>query len=207
MQPGLFQTQSPSTSPYLRDPKVLPLYDVPSANLKINSLTAGAALSNFWGGSGGIAQIGDYQTADPSTATRTIVNVSGRGRLTGLIGGTSNAGSTTWTITIDGTVYTLTHAGMVAGQRSIVGDITRIEPMYTTAANGQGYTVAQDLSTRGSNSVSISMRGATLHQVINPVLSPLFVKFDSSLLVQIAMSTINADATAAYAGVIWKLDS
>lgn len=199
------QSRVPASTPYERDPRVMPLSIIQPAQLNItysNALdnTGGA---NFWPWVDGV---GDYQTANPATGTRNIVNITGRGRLTGIIGpGMLASATTTFTITIDGVAYTFVATnGATFDTRAVLGDIYRAATQFTTAniSGGYGSSVTE---ARANNIAAYHGRGDQM-VLRNPVEVTRFLKFDTSLRIDVACSTLGGTGQAAYAGAIWNLD-
>ena len=195
------QARVPAATPFLRDPRTLRaiaaaegLYAYGGANPR-----SGAA---FWAW---VATVGSYQTSDPSTATRTIVNVaSGRGRLFGVIGpNINNGGNTTFTITVDGVAYTCGPYSSTNVGQILLGDITVPLSLYTTANDAGGVLSAG--AARTTNNIVADM--ADQLTLRSPVEVPTFLKFDVSLKVEVACNVVrNPGTNGANAGAIWALD-
>lgn len=187
-------------SPFERDPTALPLWLSVSTGLSTRG-TDGETTSAFWDD---VTAMGDYQTGDPSSATRTALNVtSGAGSLRGIIGPVvPTAGTTTITVTVDGNAYVIT-ATHAFNSRAVVGDIARLMTQYTTANHVGGYSAA--LTDRGSANVVAAAPGSQRTLLLAHEIQR-FIKFDVSLKIEFACSSLVAVTNAAYCGAIWNLD-
>lgn len=196
-------TRLPSTTPLLRDPRDLPLSQNNTGSLFFGPTEHDNSAGNaFWATLG---KIGSYQTANPNTK-RTIVNVaSGQGHFRGAIGAVNgNPGdTTTWTITMDGSVYTIVHVQSVAQGRSIIGAITEYGEKFTTAQYSGGFSAHTEVAARADNRQTIYRQGPC--QIRDPIhCTP--IRFDQSLKVEIQLSNTAGGGNApTFAGVIWNL--
>jgi len=191
-------------TPYERDPRALPILVAPESAFTI--WDGSAQFLNGVDAWNHISRIGSMQTADPTTGTRTIMNVSGRGRLTGVIGPgvASGAATTTFTITVDGTVYTVVGTtGHGSVNRVILGNIFRLGTEFTTASHSGGFSGGT--ATRHANTTVLSGTGDT-YVLSNPMLASRFIKFDKSLKVEVASSSVGGGTYQPYAAAIWNLD-
>jgi hypothetical protein len=195
------QVRVPASSPYERDPRRLPRVSVTQA--KIGGDGYGAA--NYYAA---LDAIGDYQSASPFTATRTIVNVTGRGSLLGCIGPaiTAAGASTTWTITVDGVAYTITHVHGDAGstRQSVIGAILAIPEIYTTAGASGGAIASTDFIARNGDDTSLKQAPANFMQIKSPEQVERVIVFDTSLRIDVACSVAPYEPRC---GAIWHLDT
>jgi len=203
MGSGMFQARVPASTAFIRDPRVLTRTQGGSSVILLGASTSQNA--NFWTGLG---CIGDYQTA-ALTTKRTIVNATGTGGfLRGCIGGAHNnsAGTTTWSITIDGVLTTIVirHVAAFAPARSILGDIVDMGTRFTTANHTGGITVYNALYARG-DAVNSVITVDPLY-VRLPSNARQSVRFDTSLKVECQMSAVDSAGLDNYAGVIWNKD-
>lgn len=195
---SVFQTRVPASTPYERNPDAIPLSTLP--NIYMHGVSE-AAVQLFWDY---FDAIGDYQTASPATGTRTPINVvSGAGSVRAVVGPrVPAAGTTTLTITVDGVPYaiTVTHPN---ASRLVWNDCTRLMTLYTTANNSGDMT---NLNSRdAANILTASVTGDTRTLQFPPAIRR-FIKFDTSLKVDLACSAVDAAALSANCGVIWNLD-
>lgn len=196
-----FQTRVPASSPYERDPRVMPSWFVNGLNVNETGLQS-VQTSAFWSH---IDTIGDYITGDPSTATRTILDVTGRGRLVGVVGpNVAAGGTTTFTITVDGVEYTYAATPSSDGNqyRLCLGDFARWPTEATTANDIAGSNTTG--TARVGNIVSKAYGGNLV--VRSPVHATRFIKFDVSLKVQVSTTSTGSQTNSAYSGIIWNLD-
>lgn len=201
MGASLSQARVPATSPLEIDPRKMPVCELDSVGLKSGADLATSAA--FWTT---VDRLGDYQTASPDGVTRTIMNVTGRGSLIGVIGPAINAiaGTTTFTITRDGVACALAalpHA--TAGTRMVLGDCLHVEGLFTTATREGGLPIVYPRSSNGvwyANSTS-------LFQLIDPRLARRIWSFDVSMKVEVISTTISGLALSAYCGALWALDN
>jgi hypothetical protein len=185
-------------SPFNRDPRAMLAWEAGGQSLYAG--TSDDMVSAFWTA---VDNMGDYQTSSPASATRTIVNVTGRGWLRGAIGPQVGASPTTWTITIDGRAYTLT-AGTTANYRSILGAIATGRTVYTTANHSGGIAASNDLASR-ADTTSAARIGTDVQLLAAPLITG-GVKFDASLKVEVACASLGSGALPGYCGAIWSLD-
>lgn len=208
MQYVASQARVPASSPFERDPSALPRTWISNQDIKIGADNSAAAA--FWTA---LDNIGDYQTSSPAGGTaRTVVNVSGKGSLYGLIGPqTANAAgaTTTWVVTVDGVAYTFTHGSHPGGYcRSIIGTILEADGRFTTANNAGGVNLSGDLIARASNDAAMNINAAVKYQVRIPLNIPRFIRFETSLNITVALSSaLGLDPLPAYAGAIWHLNT
>lgn len=197
----------PASTPYERDPSALPRSWISNQGLAIGADLSSVAA--FWTA---IDNIGDYQTSSPAGGTaRTVVNVSGKGALYGMIGpqcAFAGGATTTWVVTVDGTPYTFVHSGSPTNNyaRSVVGTILELTSRFTTAANSGGVDVSTSLAARTSNDSAQNGLGTSpvVFQIRTPLNIQRFVRFDVSLNITVALSgALGTDPLAGYAGAIW----
>lgn len=225
-----FSTAYPS-SVYETDPTRLPRflfsYDKPyvgnaSLNQANGSQTSFTALGN----------IGTFVTTVTSTTLVNILDVtSGRGTFRGAIGPSSSTAGTnthTWTITVDGTAYSIVMAmPSSASNRTVVGDILEKIDNYTgpdpaastinirNTKTGSGVSVATEVVSRTDTTYTQNLTpqidgNSDLPCTIMPYLGGRrFIKFNTSLKIDITCSRdpsnqVNCGACAA---VIYNLDT
>jgi len=226
-----FSTAYPS-SVYETDPTRLPRFMTYYANPLV-----GNALINQVSGSQtsftALGKIGTFVTTVTSTTLVNILDVtSGRGTFRGAIGPCSSTAGTnthTWTITVDGTAYSIVMAmTSSASNRAIVGDILEKIDNYT----GPDPT-ASTINIRNVNTASgiktpaevYARTDTTYTQNVNATLDGVnddfpvtlmpylggrrFIKFNTSLKVDITCSRApsNQANCGAYAAVIYNLDT
>jgi hypothetical protein len=227
-----FSTAYPS-SVYETDPTRLPrflfAYDRPYVgNAPLNQ--ASGSETSFTA----LGSIGTFVSTVTSTALVNILNVtSGRGTFRGAIGPSSSyiaANTHTWTITVDGTAYSIVIAMPPSvNYRTVVGDILEKidnykgpDPTASTidirnAGTASGIKTPADVQARTNTTYTqnlvASLDGGTNSDypvTIMPYLGGRrFIKFNTSLKVDITCSAApsNQANCGAYAAVIYNLDT
>lgn len=209
MGSSYYQTRVPASSPYERDPRTLMRFC-----RQVGSCFSGAdddTTAAFWDA---LDKIGDYQTSSPNGVARTVVNVTGRGCLYGLVGPSlaTAAAVTTWTVTVDGVAYTISHAsGIATGYRSVIGQIFETKDRFITTAYEGGIPVSGELVARNANDTAAAFTTAggsvARWQLMSPHLLSRFIKFDTSLLVTVQTAIATTGTRGDNAGALWHLDT
>ena len=223
-----FSTAYPS-SVYETDPTRLPRFLTTYSNPYVgnaNLSQASGSQTSFTA----LGKIGTFVSTVTSTSLVNILNVtSGRGTFRGAIGPNSSdiaANTHTWTITVDGTAYSIVMAmPSSANNRTVIGDILEKIDNYTgpdptastinirNAGTASGIKTPADVQTPYLQNVNGSLDGGTNTDypvTLMPYLGGRrFIKFNTSLKVDITCSAAPANQAycGAYAAVIYNLDT
>lgn len=225
-----FSTAYPS-SVYETDPTRLPRFLTIYSNPYVGSTSlnqASASQTSFTA----LSNIGAFVSTVTGTALVNILDVTtGRGTFRGAIGPSSSTAGTnthTWTITVDGTVYSIVMAmTSSASNRAVVGDILEKIDNYTgpdpasstinirNTKTASGISIPTEVIARTDTTYTQNVNQAIdsnsdLPVVIMPYLGGRrFIKFNTSLKVDITCSRAPSNQTncGAYAAVIYNLDT
>lgn len=220
-----FSTAYPS-SVYETDPTRLPRFLTPYSNPYVGNSSlsqASGSQTSFTA----LGNIGTFVSTVTSTVLVNILNVtSGRGTFRGAIGPSSGGGTNTWTITVDGTAYSIVMT-VASGLRTVVGDILQKVDNYTgpdpaastinirNTKTASGISIPTEVISRTDTTYTQNLNTAIdgnsdLPVAIMPYLSGRrFIKFNTSFKVDITCSIAptNQSSSGAYAAIIYNLDT
>lgn len=199
------QARVPASSPVERDPRDLERWHLRNSD----AMQVGADNTSsvaFWTA---FDKVGDYASgAQWNDTFQTILNVTGRGTLYGMIGPHANAASTqTWEVTVDGVAYTFAQA-VAYSSRALVGRIARAGGQFITAGMEGGVAASTDLEARTDN-ITAQITYNTTQFLRQPTDIDRFIRFDVSLLIRAKNSAAanNGGARSNNCGAIWHLDT
>jgi hypothetical protein len=187
--------------PFLTDPK-----DFPRQNAVTTQLMIGVSASNAPGFWTSFDDAGDYVTGCSDNVKKTVVDVTGRGKLYGAIGPESDAtGTCTWEITVDGVVHTLPPITVYTGWRSTLGWCLENANRYTTAGQeGAGNGTTWQLG--AINDWAFPLLTSTVFHVRSPYFCPNPIKFNTDLKVELTQTDVTNALYDYNAGALWKMD-
>lgn len=154
-----------STGPYLSDPRLMPSYSIPSTSLSLLAPASSQEATQaafFTGTTRSADRFGtDNDTNFTASVAKTIVNVSVRCLLGGIVGPTmTTAGdTTTFTITRDGVAYTAsTVTAIQNGDRAYLGSIIATSAFTSDGGLAAFFASASTPAALGLNSSAATIR-------------------------------------------------